>query len=54
MDHFNGLLKQPSTWRGIILLLFGAMGLSISNSDVEILINAGFVLSGAIGALTKD
>jgi hypothetical protein len=48
------LLKEPSTWRGIILLITGTLGLSISTEEVDVLINAGFILSGVIGAFIGD
>ncbi|MBV5311536.1 hypothetical protein [Chromatium okenii] len=48
------LLKEPSTWRGIVLLITGIFGLSLAESQVDILVNAAFILSGAIGAAVRD
>lgn len=48
------LLKEPSTWRGIIMLVAGLIGITISTSQVEIVVNAAFILSGAIGSFVSD
>lgn len=48
------LLKEPSTWRGIVLLITGIFGLSLAESQVDTVINAGFIIAGAIGAFISD
>jgi len=48
------LLKEPSTWRGLIMLTAGLVGITISTSQVDIIVNAAFILSGAIGSFVSD
>lgn len=48
------LLKEPSTWRGIVLLITGIFGLSLAETQVDCIINVGFLIAGAIGAGVRD
>lgn len=46
-------LKEPSTWRGIILLLT-VCGLKLQPEQQEAIIAAGLAVVGLIGVLTRD
>ena len=46
-------LKEPSTWRGIIMLLTAA-GIPIAPEMQKVIISAGLALAGLIGAVTPD
>ena len=45
--------KEPSTWRGVILLLT-AVGVPIAPALADTIISAGLAIAGLIGALTPD
>lgn len=49
IEHF----KQPSTWRGLFLLL-SAVGVYVRPDIAEAIITAGMAASGLIGVLTSD
>jgi len=46
-------LKEPSTWRGIVMLLTAA-GIPIAPQFQDLIISAGLALAGLIGAATPD
>jgi uncharacterized membrane protein len=46
-------LKEPSTWRGIVMLVTG-FGLALSSEMQEQIITVGISLTGLIGMLTSD
>jgi hypothetical protein len=46
-------LKEPSTWRGIVLLLT-AVGVPIAPGMADMIISAGLAVAGLIGAVTPD
>lgn len=46
-------LKEPSTWRGIVLLLT-ALGIRIQPDVWEYIAAAGMAIAGLIGVLTAD
>ena len=46
-------MKEPSTWRGIILLLT-AVGVPIAPELQSVIISAGLGLAGLVGAITPD
>jgi hypothetical protein len=46
-------LKEPSTWRGITLLLT-ALGVPLAPGIADLVISAGLAVTGLIGALTPD
>ena len=46
-------LKEPSTWRGIVMLLTAA-GIPIAPQMQDVIISAGLALVGLIGAATPD
>ena len=45
--------KEPSTWRGLIMLLT-AVGVNISPDMIEYIIGAGMGLAGIAGAVLPD
>jgi len=45
--------KEPSTWRGIVVLLMG-LGVGISPQMIDIIISFGASAAGLIGILTSD
>ena len=46
-------LKEPSTWRGIVLLLT-ALGVPLAPGIADAVIAAGLAVVGLIGAVTPD
>lgn len=53
MNWLIARLKEPSTWRGIILLLT-VCGLKLQPDQQEAIIAAGLAVVGLIGVFTKD
>lgn len=53
MKYFIDRLKEPSTWRGLVMLATSA-GLSIAPMAAEAIITAGVGFAGLIGVLTQD
>ena len=51
-EYFIERIKEPSTWRGIILL-FVAFGCNISPEQQEAIITVGLTIVGFIGAVTR-
>ena len=45
--------REPSTWRGIILVLTAA-GVPIAPAMAESIISVGLAIAGLIGAVTPD
>jgi hypothetical protein len=52
-DYIKERLKEPSTWRGIILLLTAA-GVPIAPAMSEAIICVGLALAGGVGVVTPD
>lgn len=46
-------LKEPSTWRGIILLIT-SIGISLSPEQLDAFVALGLCLTGAIGTFLPD
>lgn len=46
-------LKEPSTWRGIIMVLT-SLGVTISPENIEIIVSAGTAAAGVIGIFCRD
>ena len=53
MKTIKERLSEPSTWRGIMMLLT-AFGVTISPELQEYIISGGLALVGIIGMVTKD
>lgn len=45
--------KEPSTWRGLILVLT-AIGVPMAPAMAEAIVSAGLAVAGLIGVLTPD
>lgn len=45
--------KEPSTWRGLVLLLT-AIGVPVAPAMAEAIISAGLAVAGLIGVVTPD
>lgn len=45
--------REPSTWRGLILIL-SAAGTQVSPNQAESIIAAGIALAGIVGAFVAD
>ena len=52
MDWLKGRAKEPSTWRGLGLLLV-AVGL-IPAGSVELIVSAGVAIAGLADVLKKE
>lgn len=52
-DYILDRAKEPSTWRGFVLLLT-AVGVPIAPAMAEAIISVGLALSGAIGVFAAD
>jgi len=46
-------VREPSTWRGIILLLT-AIGVPVAPQLAEAIVTAGLGMAGLIGVMTPD
>lgn len=45
--------KEPSTWRGIVLLLT-AVGVPVAPAMSEAIVSVGLAVAGLIGVITAD
>lgn len=45
--------KEPSTWRGVILLLT-AIGVPIAPAMADAIVSAGLAIAGLIGVIAPD
>lgn len=52
-DYILARAKEPSTWRGLILVLTAA-GVPIAPAMAESIISVGLAIAGLIGAVTPD
>lgn len=52
-DYLIDRAKEPSTWRGVILLLT-ALGVPIAPALAESIISVGLALTGVVGVFTAD
>lgn len=46
-------LKEPSTWRGVVLILTAA-GITLSPEQATAVVTVGLAIAGAIGAFVPD
>jgi len=53
MDYLIARLREPSTWRGAVMLAI-SLGIGISPEQMETIITLGTAIVGAIGVLAKD
>jgi hypothetical protein len=47
-------LRQPSTWRGLVWIIAGALGVTLSDSDTNVLASAAMIIAGVLGAIPLD
>jgi len=52
-DYILNRAKEPSTWRGFILLLT-AVGVPVAPAMAEAIISIGLALAGLLGVVTAD
>lgn len=52
-DYILERAKEPSTWRGLILILTAA-GVPIAPGMSEAIVSVGLALAGMIGVVTAD
>jgi hypothetical protein len=52
-DYLRERLKEPSTWRGLVLLAT-ACGVPVAPQMAEAIITIGLALAGGIGVVTPD
>jgi len=53
LNYLTARLREPSTWRGLVLLLTG-LGVSLSPEQQASIAAAGLALAGLLGAATPD
>lgn len=53
MNLIVSRLKEPSTWRGLVMIAT-ALGVALDPQMVEAIVAAGTGLAGLIGVLTTD
>lgn len=52
-EYLRERIKEPSTWRGVAILLTG-LGIVLDPDQLAEIASAGLVIAGAIGAITSD
>lgn len=52
-DYLLERLREPSTWRGIIMLLT-AVGVPVAPAMADAIISVGLAVAGLIGVATPD
>jgi hypothetical protein len=53
VDYLVAQLKQPSSWRGLTMLLT-AFGVALSPEQAAAITSAGMAIAGAIGLFAPD
>lgn len=53
MNALANRFKEPSTWRGLVMIATAA-GVSINPELIEYIIGAGTGIAGLIGVMTAD
>jgi hypothetical protein len=51
--NFGVVLSEPSTWRGLVMILT-AVGLGLTHEQQEAIVIAGLAVSGLIGVFFKE
>ena len=54
MNYLIDRLKEPSTWRGIILVVAGVFGYQMPAETQAAVIAGGVALAGVVGAVMPD
>lgn len=53
MNYFLARLKEPSTWRGGVLLASG-LGVGLAPEQMDAIVSVGVSIAGAIGVFSPD
>ena len=53
MNYILARLHEPSTWRGLVLIV-SALGAALSPDQQEAIVTGGLLLAGIIGAAVPD
>jgi hypothetical protein len=53
MDWFTDRLREPSTWRGLIMIMTGGASAAVPPDLIMGVVTTGLTLSGVLGAATK-
>jgi len=53
MDWFTDRLKEPSTWRGLLMIATGGASAAVPPDLIMQVVTTGLTLSGVVGAATK-
>lgn len=53
MNYLIERLKEPSTWRGVVMLAIG-LGVGINPEQIEAIVAVGTAVVGAIGVMASD
>jgi hypothetical protein len=53
MKYVLARLKEPTTWRGLVLLAT-SLGVSLSPEQAKDIVSVGLAIAGAIGAFVPD
>lgn len=53
MNYILARLQEPSTWRGLVLIV-SALGAALSPDQQEAIVTGGLLLAGIIGAAVPD
>lgn len=54
MKYLIDRLKEPSTWRGLIMIATGVAGAKWSPESQETIVYVGVSLAGIVGAILPD
>lgn len=52
-DYIINRAKEPSTWRGLILILT-AIGVPVAPAMAEAIVSVGLAVAGLVGVMTPD
>jgi len=53
MNWFTERLKEPSTWRGLIMIMTGGASAAVPPELMMQVVTTGLTFSGVLGAATK-
>lgn len=54
MKYLIDRLKEPSTWRGLIMVATGVLGANWGPESQDTIVYVGVSLAGVVGALLPD
>lgn len=54
MNYIKDRLKEPSTWRGIVLFLTGVLGVHLGADAQDAIVSIGITAAGLLGSLLPD